>query len=148
MEISKDALLRVVKAARTSLRVSETMRELLTGKHETYVDHISDALLDALFEMSGEKDTTDRCVFDSETMNLLKSDYTDETVMHLIIGMHERRKNQGLLKAESSENRTGSIGRHEAAYFVQPVPKFPNRQEMRRQAEAGCGYMAPEGEGQ
>ena len=145
MEISKDALLRVVKAARTSLRVSETMRELLTGKHETYVDHISDALVDALFEISGEKDTTDRCVLDSATMNLLKGDYTDETVMHLIIGMHERRKNQGLLNADG---QTETVGRHEAAYFVQPVPKFPNRQEMRKQAEAGCGYMAPEGEGQ
>jgi hypothetical protein len=146
MEISKDALLRVVKAARTSIRVAETMQGLLTGKHETYVDHIRCALIDALFEISGEKDTSDRCVLDSETMNLLDSDYTDETVMHLIIGMHERRKNQGLLKAESSENRTGSIGRHEAAYFVQPAPTFIDRQKMRKQAEAGCGYMAPEGE--
>lgn len=145
MEISKDALLRVVKATRTSIRVAETMQGLLTGKHETYVDHISDALVDVLFEISGEKNTADRCVLDSQTMNLLKSDYTDETVMHLIVGMRERRKNQGLLNADG---QTETVGRHEAAYFVQPVPKFPNRQEMRKHAEAGCGYMAPEGEGQ
>lgn len=147
MEISKDALLRVVKAARTSIRVAETMQGLLTGKHETYVDHIRCALIDALFEISGEKDTADRCVLDSETMNLLRSDYTDETVTHLIIGMYERRKHTIQLRVKRAEERA-NIGRHEAEYFAQPVPSFLNRQEMRKQAEAGCGYMAPEGEGQ
>ena len=54
MEISREALLLVIKATRTAMRMAEDMQRMVLGKGETTADQIAGYLEDALLIISGE----------------------------------------------------------------------------------------------
>ena len=121
MEISKDALMRVVKAARVSLRLAEDMSKLLVDKTASWADMVSWYLEDALCTMVGESVEQDGDFLkDSQTIKILNSQkMSDDEVTDALIDMYRQNCPE------------------------QPKPHFINRDEMRKQAEAGCGYIAP-----
>lgn len=125
MEISRDALMRVVIAARVSLRLAEDMKELLIDNGPpTWADEISWKLSEALGLMCGEVvNTEDDLGDDSETMKLLTSpQLSDGEVTNWFICLYRTKHPE------------------------QPKPRFIDQEEMRKQAEVGCGYMTPEGD--
>lgn len=92
MEIQRDALLRVVKAARLSLRMAEDMKNLLVCHNSrTIPDDISGQLCDALFYMCHEKlESSQDFIRDSETMKLLKSRMSDVDVTDALIQLEKK----------------------------------------------------------
>ena len=92
MEIQRDALLRVVKAARLSLRMAEDMKNLLVCcNSRTIPDDISGQLCDALFYMCHEKlESSQDFIRDSETMKLLKSRMSDGDVTDALIQLEKK----------------------------------------------------------
>lgn len=124
MEIEKNAVLNIVKAARASLRLNEDLRKTLglgRGGAETVPEFISGMLCDALFSLSHERLAyTQDFAKDSITMKLLKSESSDEEVTEQFIRMAE---NEGC-----------------------PDFKYPTPEEMRKAAEEGRGYFFEEDE--
>lgn len=123
MEITRDALLRIVKAARAATRLAEDMNKLLISQgRDTWADFIEGELADALCEFGGEVlEPHQDFIRDSHTMALLTDpDLSDEEVTAAFIGMHR------------------------AHHPEQPKPHFISRDEMQKQANAGYGYSAPE----
>lgn len=82
MEITRDALLRVVKSARLAMKTAETIQDLMMEKGRwTMADEIAGLLSDALFRMSGEELAAGKDFNkDSMTMRLLKGDMSDGAV--------------------------------------------------------------------
>ena len=125
MEISRDALLRVVQAARKSREVKETVNKLLVNPGGmTKADQVSCLLYDALYEFTGEKLTIKNDFMnDSLTMRALTNKMaTDEEVTQMLLAEYWRNHPR------------------------QPKTHIIDREEMKKQAEAGCGYVAPEGD--
>ena len=130
MEISKDALLRVVKATRTSMRQAKAMQMLISEeKTWTTADTISGLLLDALFEMSGEKLDLKQDFKDSNTMRLFTGDMSDEGVTDWLIMMDNIRRNH--MPQEDVR---------------QPKPQTMEKKEVRKLFKENGGYQSPEGE--
>lgn len=89
MEISRDTVLWVVKAARMSVKLAEDFRPLLADPVSTTVpDMIADFLKDALSNMAGERLTMYQD-FDEDSMipKLLRSDKHDGDIADIIIAM-------------------------------------------------------------
>lgn len=125
MEISRYGLLLIVKACRGSIKLAGSIRELMTDMNSlTFSDIIAGQLCDALFMIAGENLAKDQDFnLDSETMKLLNCKHmSDDDVTDAIIRMRTQCESQ------------------------QPCPHFIDRKEMRKQSEAGCGYMAPDGD--
>lgn len=122
MEISRDALMRVVKASRAAMRLAEDMNRLMVDKAATWADEISWQLSDALGMFCGEiLNMEDDFLEDSRTVSLLKDDQlSDGEVTDALIKLYV-------------EN------------YPKTCVRMVNREEMRKQAAAGYGYMAPEG---
>lgn len=95
MEITRDALMRVVKAAREAINLAETMSRsldnILNRKGTTTVaDDIAGNLADALFQLSGEKLEPEQDFFnDSQVMGLLMGPESDADVTRKIAEMHD-----------------------------------------------------------
>jgi len=91
MEISRDALLRVVKATRLAYRFAGDLQKALymSEKPWTVPDEIAGELIVAMFLMSGEKQGVDDDFIDSETIQLLKSNLSDGEVTDRLITMHD-----------------------------------------------------------
>ena len=95
MEITRDALMRVVKAARAALSLAETlsksMDSILNRRGTTTVaDDIAGNLADALFQLSGEKLEPKQDFFnDSQVMGLLMGPRSDDYVTREIEEMHD-----------------------------------------------------------
>ena len=124
MEITRDALLRVVKAARAAIRLAEDMNKLLISQGSySWADFIEGELADALCNFGGEKlEPNQDFIRDSQTMALLTDpELSDEEVTVAFIGMYR------------------------ANHPEQPKPHFINRDEMQKQADSGCGYMPLKG---
>lgn len=119
MEISRDALLRVVKATRASLRLTEDVRKALNlGKSRSVLDDISGALTDALFILCRERLRSDQNFLkDSEVYALLTCAYSDVDVTESLINYYWTPERP-----------------------VQPKPHFIDQKKMEEQAKAGCGY--------
>ena len=93
MEISRDALLRVVKGTRMSLRLAENMKALLINKKSgTWADEISGQLSDAVFTMIDEKLHVGQTFEDSMTMRILNGDMSDGAVTDWIMTMDRVRR--------------------------------------------------------
>jgi hypothetical protein len=94
MEIKRDALLQVVKAARAALRLAEDFRPMLIDpRNETHADWIAWHLTEALFLMSNETLSAGQDFGkDSNTMRMLKSDNSDGAVTDWFIMMDKIRK--------------------------------------------------------
>lgn len=131
MEISRDALLRVVKAARAAIRLAETMNKLMVdGKAWTWADEIAGQLADALFEISGEKLESGQDFFkDSATMMVLTGDMSDEGVTDWFI-MKDRIRNRLDGKVE----------------VQMPKPNICTTAEIFKMFNENGGYQSPEGE--
>lgn len=128
MELSRDALLRVVKATRMTMKMAEDMQKLLLDKNSrTFADEIAGFLKDALFITIGETETKN--FDDSMTMRLLTSDMSDGAVADYIIMMHKLRKH---IEPEEVQ---------------QPKPQIASKESMQRMYVQSGGYQyTPEGE--
>lgn len=127
MVITRDALLRVIKAARMSIALADDMRKLLVNEHGcTVADEISGFLNDALFYFCGERLTSDQDFkHDSATMQLLTSSLSDEDVLDEFIQIYET--------------------------TWMPAPQLMEKEEFRKLFKVNGGYMrmpvsTPEGE--
>ena len=124
MEISRDALMRVTKAARISQKLAKDVNEtfMFDRTGTTWMDIVAGELLDALGDIVGEELGQDQDVLDdSQVYKLLTDpDLDDEVVTAAFVGMYRSKHPE------------------------QPKPHFVNRDKMREQAKAGYGYMAPE----
>jgi len=128
MEVTRDALLRVVKAARMAFRLAESTQALFVDKGQwTVADEIAGQLADALFRMG--HDNADRPMSDSTTMRLLKGDLSDEAVTDWFFMMY--RIDERLHKQEEPQ---------------QPKPQIMNSTEVHAMYEKNGGYCSPEGE--
>ena len=84
MEISKDALMRVIKATRLSMKLAEDTQKLFAEKGITSVaDIIAGDLADSIFIISNEHLAQVGDFSDSQTMKILKSDLDEETAAEL-----------------------------------------------------------------
>ena len=131
MEISRDALLRVVKAARMAIKAAETMQSLMVEKGGwTWADEIAGQLLDSLFKMSGEQLAVGKDFNkDSMTMRLLTGDMTDGAVADWFIMMSKIRNKI----TEETVN--------------QPKPQIVSKEDEQRMYVQSGGYKyTPEGE--
>ena len=91
MELTRDALLRVVKAARTADRLAQDMKKLLVDENRwTWADEIAGFLKDALFLISGEKLPLEADFEkDSKVVGLLRGFESDTMVVSDIMQMAE-----------------------------------------------------------
>lgn len=86
MEISRDALLRVVKATRQSMRFAEIIGSMLIDHSGwTLPDEAAGNLKDALFDMLGESLGPGQQFKDSTTERLLTGDMSDEAITDFIL---------------------------------------------------------------
>lgn len=131
MEIKKDALLRVVKATRMSMRMAECMKGLLADENAwTTADMIAGFLKDALFCIAGEELTVgENFLENSMTMRLLTGDMDDESVTDWFIMMDNIRNRH--LKPQGEEL---------------PKPQTMSKEDMRSLYQKNGGYMTPEGD--
>ena len=124
MEISKDALLRVVKATRISMRISEDLRKLMVENTRTWADEVTGQLTDALFELSGEKLPPEKNFDDSMIMLMLKGDMSDGSVADGI--MLKNRIQEMLSRSDEIQ---------------QPKPQTMNKEEVQRMYVQSGGYQ-------
>lgn len=137
MEVSRDALMLIVKATRASMKQAEIMQELLPEKNIcTWLDYIAGFLQDALFNLSGEELTVGQTFDESSTKRLLTGDMSDEAVADWLIMMDNIRRKH--LPQEEVQ---------------QPAPHLFSREEMKDCVKKNGGYMqewverkSPEGE--
>jgi hypothetical protein len=124
MEISRDALLRVIYAARMSNAMAEIVRTLANGyKQENKLDQIAGALADALCMINGEQLNPEEDFGNSRTYTwLFNSRTTDSEVADEFIRMAEN-------------NRP-----------VQPKPNTISKEQFDELFHKNGGYMSPEGE--
>ena len=125
MEINKDALLRVVKAARMSMKLAEDMRPLLiNAKGQTWADEISGQLIDSLFILSRETLKPGQSFYESNTMLMLNSENSDGTVTDWFIMMDKIRKHISEPEQE----------------VQQPAPQIMNPDEIDELRKTSGGY--------
>ena len=131
MEISRGALLLVIKAARTAMRMAEDMRRVILGKGETVADQIAGYLEDALLIISGEQQQVGKTLNpdSSETKRLLTSDLLDDSsVVGWFCMMNSIRE------------------KHLAPKEELPKPQRMSKEDMRDLYQKNGGYMTPEGD--
>ena len=126
MEINRDALLRVVKAARMSMKMADNMRPLLVNtKGQTWADEISGQLIDSLFILSGETLKPGQGFYESNTMLMLNSDNSDGTVADWFIMMDKIRKRISEPEQE----------------VQQPAPQVMSPKEVEKLHQENGGYQ-------
>ena len=135
MEITRDALLRIVKATRTTMRLADGISEVLTRNGFTVVDDVVGFLQDALYTISNEKERNGEKAEDnfddSMTMRLLKSDMDDKSVTDWFFMM------------ESINTKINAIKPQDIQL---PPPQIMSKEDMSELYKKNGGYMSPEGE--
>lgn len=133
MEINRDALLRVVKATRTALKMKETFEGLMIDKNTwTIADEIYGQLFDALFILGGEKLAVGDGVENSTTDRLIKGDMSDGGVTDWLLMMDRIRKH---IEPELVEDK-----------IEQPKPQTITNEKFQDLYRRYGGYTSPEGE--
>lgn len=137
MEINRDAMMRVVKAARAAMRMAENMRPLMVDqKGSTWADEIYGFLADALFIMSGEVLKAGQSFDDSNTIRILQSDMDDRACADWFIMMDKIR--QLVSKPENDEQKRiydpNDIVR-------QPAPQIMEAGEFEKVRDQNGGYI-------
>ena len=123
MEISRDALSRVIKAARMAHDMAETIREMTCGTCRNKADDISGILEDALFDMNGEKLG-------------VKDDFSESKTYQWLFGCsvpEDRIAGEFIRMAEENKPK-------------QPKPNLINRDQFNAMLKRAGGYSTPEGE--
>lgn len=131
MEISREALLLVIKATRAAMRMAEDMQRMVLGKGETTADQIAGYLEDALLIISGEQQPDGKMMDldNSETERLLTSDLLDDdSVAGWFFMMNSIRE------------------KHLAPKEGLPKPQTMSKEDMRDLYQKNGGYMTPEGD--
>lgn len=133
MEITRDALLRVVKATRLSMRLAQDISKLFMDKAPWSVaDEIYGRLEEALFMISGEKLGSGKSIDDSMAKRLLTGDLDDGTVADWFIMM------------DKIDKRIRGITPVDVKI---PEPQIMNPEKTKKLYEKNGGYRAtPEGE--
>lgn len=127
MEIQKDALLRVVKSARLSLKLAEDLNKsiVLYGKTQTVPDAIAGYLCDTLYDLCGEQLGPGMDFLrDSVTMKLLTGSKSDGEVADAFLRIAEEHR------------------------VKQPAPHTQSREEFRAMCRKCGGYMYETAEGE
>lgn len=123
MEISRDALVRVIMAARTANNMADTIRKLAGHPDPNEADMIAGALADALNMLNGEKQRVEDDFTESRTYQwLFRSAMSDAEVADEFIRMALRNKTE------------------------QPKPHLISRVEFRNMVKKFGGYSTPEGD--
>lgn len=94
MEITKDALVRIIGAARTAIKLAEDMQALFASRGSvTQADMIAGGLTDALYFISGEQLGPEQDFDnDSLTMRLLRAKHvSDEEVANVLMKLSSGR---------------------------------------------------------
>lgn len=130
MEIKEVAILRVVKAARMSMRMAKDMQVLMVDKARTLADEVSGLLADALFEISGEELSPEKSFEQSTVMMMLKSDMSDSSVA------------DGIMLKNRIHNMISKMDE-----VKQPKPQIISKEAGQRMYVQSGGYQyTPEGE--
>lgn len=131
MEISRDALLRVVKSARLAYRMAGDIQKLMTEKAWTVADSIFGELADAIYDMLNEKGTVNEFQ-NSTTYRLLTGDLSDEAVTDFIIMKSKLEQRIFGMKNEDT---------------VLPKPQIMSKEQWTELHKKNGGYKStPEGE--
>lgn len=124
MELTRDALLQVIKAERLSWKLSDGIQCLMagTGRAWNMADEIHSKLADMIAEISGENRDVD--FEESDTQIVLRSEISNEAVADIIERM-----------ADKNEPK-------------QPKPNLVNRNQFEEMLKRYGGYnsMTPEGD--
>ena len=129
MQIGREAVQPIVKAARMAMKLANDLHPILMDKHgQTWADEIFGQLADTLFIMSKEKLQPNQNFNDSNTMMMLRSDNSDGAVADWFIMMDKIRKRVN----EPEEVR-------------QPAPQImnPAETEKLRKQNGGYGFFVP-----
>ena len=130
MEITRDELLRVVKATRMAMRLAEATQKLFVDKGSwSIADEIAGQLKEALFRMSNDRNNGD--FNDTMTMRLLTGDLNDEAVADWFLLMHRLDERRHRIEQEEAK---------------QPKPQTMTSDEVRKMYDRCGGYISPEGE--
>ena len=118
MEISIEALAKIVSATRQAMFVDETLRMLGTARHgESVPEKVAGDLMDVLFELSGEVlDPGQDFINDSKTAKLV----LNHTIPTEQVALALKKMNKQSIRI--------------------PPPKFYSRQEIENFLETGGGY--------
>lgn len=120
MEIRADALLRVVRACRVSIKLAEALKYVMTDDTDTVADNIAGDLQEALCKIAREKlGPGQDYQADSEVYKLLTSDKSDGAVTLKIAKMCIRNDEQ-------------------------PKPQIMSPDDVRNLHAIAGGYQAPE----
>ena len=131
MEISRDALLRVVRASRLAYRMAGDIQKLMTEKTWTVADSIFGELADAIYDMLNEKGTVNEFMT-STTYRLLTGDLSDEAVTDFII-MKSRLEH----RVREMKNENVDL----------PAPQIMSKEQWEELYKKNGGYKStPEGE--
>lgn len=133
MEISKDALMRVIKATRLSMKLAEDTQKLFAEKgSESVADIIAGELADSIYLISNEHLAQTGNFSDSQTMQILKSDIDEKTAAELF---------------EIRNRVYGSVFKRKEEP-EQPKPHTFERTDFKKMYEQFGGYSheTPEGE--
>lgn len=131
MEITRDALLRIVKATRMSMALAETLQNLVVGKgRSTWADEIAGFLKDAVFMMSKEELPSGKSYDDSMTNRILTGDLDDADVTDWILW----------------KNRIYDRVNPDGKAVQQPAPNIMKPEDMQKLYRKNGGYLSPEGE--
>ena len=129
MELTRDALLRIVKATRRAMKFAAAMQELLDEKVPTIADRIAGDLQDALFDII--QDTNPGDFKDSTTVRLLEGPIDDEGVTDTFI-----------MFGKVNER----LNRIEQEAVAQPKPQVSSEDDFLKMYKQNGGYMTPEGD--
>jgi len=138
MEITRDALLRVVKSARLAIETAETMQKLMVEKGGwSWADEVAGQLSDALFRMSGEQLAAGKDFNqDSMTMRLLKGDMSDGAVADWFLMMSRIR-----------DRLSGELVADKLKMEIPSTPHTVSKEETYEMYLRNGGYhYTPEGE--
>lgn len=134
MEITRDALLRVIKAARTAMKMAEVVQKFaVCSGRWTLADEISGNLTDALFLMNREELTAKQDFErDSVIMEILRGDMSDGAIADYLI----------------IKNRIYDKYGKDLETVSQPAPNLISKEELEKLHMQCGGYSpkTPEGE--
>lgn len=124
MEIKKDALMRMIKATRMALEISENIQKLCGNESINAADYLSNELIEALYD-----------IVDGRRMNV-NDQFTDKEAVKLVMDteLSESDATDALLKL------------YDQNHPAMPKPNLVNRDKLNEMLD-NCGYR-PTAEGE
>lgn len=123
MELTKETLSKVVRAARKSISIANGMRSVLGVNGPTCADDVASDLIDFLFVLSEDTCGEHQSFNDTITMKLLMCERPDDEVAEAFMGMIKKTPP------------------------VQPAPNIMDKASFRMMVIRSGGYIYKEGRG-